>query len=244
MIDNGFLTPRNSAVGTLCTLQMQSLIREGYPAASFGVSDTFAAVMPQLTWESDRGAALDEIGQSLGAFWYPLANERFVIRTVPWTLPGTPVVILRDGDGGLITRFRVGRSRSDVYNAISVNGERADGTTPVFATSLDQDPASPTRVDGTFGIRTRQAHLQTPVSQGQVQQVANDLLRSSKALTESWELEIIPDASLELGDVLGIEAKGRTGVVQVVSGFNLPIDLSPSMSVQLRSQVPGLAEVD
>ncbi len=244
VIDNGFLTPKNSSVGTLCTLQMQSLIREGYPAASFGPSDTFGAVMPQLTWESDRGAALDEIGQSLGAFWYPLADERFVIRTVPWTQPGTPVVTLRTGDGGHITRFRVGRSRSDVYNAIAVTGERADGSEPVYATSLDFDPTSPTRVNGTFGQRTRQAHLQTPVSSGQVQQVANDLLRSSKALTESWSLEIIPDASLELGDVIGIEAKGRTGVVQVVSGFSLPIDLSSGMAVQLRSQVPGLTDVD
>jgi hypothetical protein len=113
----------------------------------------------------------------------------------------------------------------------------------VYATSLDFDPASPTRVTGPFGQRTRQAHLQTPESQGQVQQVANDLLRSSKALTEAWDLEIIPDASLELGDVIGIDAKGRTGVVQVVSGYNLPIDLSAGMALQLRSQVPGLVEV-
>ncbi len=245
VIDNGFLTPHNSAPGTLCTLQMQSLIREGYPAASFGPSDSFDAVMPQLTWESDRGGALDEIGQSLGAFWYPLADERFVIRTVPWTVPGAPVITFRDGDGGMITRFRVGRSRSDVYNAIAVTGERADGSEPVYAVSQDFDPNSPTRVTGTFGQRTRQAHLQTPVSQGQVQQVANDLLKSSKALTESWDLEIIPDASLELGDVIGIEAKRRTGVIQVISGFNLPLDLGGGgMSLQLRSQVPGLTDVD
>jgi hypothetical protein len=242
VVDNGFLRPENSNVGQLCTEQIKSLIVDGVPSATFGTSDTFSNVMPQLTWESDRGAALDEIGQSLGAFWYPLANEQFVIRRIPWTVAGAPVVTLTDGQGGVITRFRVGRSRSEVYNAIAVTGERADGTTPVYAQALDSDPASPTYVLGPFGRRTRQVHLQSTITQGQAQSVANDLLQSSKALTESWDVSIFPDASLELGDVVEIDAGGRSGVIQVISGFQLPLDRSSDMVLQLRSQVPGLLE--
>lgn len=242
VVDNGFLVPQNSNVGQLCTDQMKLLISVGHPGATFGTFDTFSNVMPQLTWEADRGSALDEIGQSLGAFWYPDADEDFVVRRIPWTVAGAPVITLNDGQGGVITRFRVGRSRSEVYNAIAVTGERADGTTPVYAQALDSDPSSPTFVDGPFGRRTRQIHLQTTITQGQAQSVANDQLQSSKALTESWDVSIIPDASLELGDVVGIDAGGRSGVIQVVSGFQLPLDLSGDMTLQLRSQVPGLLE--
>jgi hypothetical protein len=244
VLDNGFLEPRNSSVGRLCTEEVKDLILEGYPGAHFGDSDPFADTMPQLTWESDRGAALDEITKSLGALWYPLADERFVTRRIPWTVSGPPVYTFRDGPGGSVLRFRTARSRSSVYNAISVTGERADGTMPVWANSLDSNPSSPTFIDGGFGRRTRQTHLQTPGSQGQVQSVANDLLQSSKALTESWDLAIIPDASLELGEVIGIEAGNRVDIVQVVSDFQLPLDLSGPMSLSCRSQVPGLLEGD
>lgn len=244
VVDNGFLQPVNSSVGALATTQIKELILDGYPNATFGTDDVLDIRMPQLTWESDRGAALDEVAKSLGALWYELATEQFVTRRIPWTVPGSPVVSLRGGAGGHILRARATRSRSDVYNAIAVTGERADGTIPVYATSLDTNPASPTYVRGPFGRRTRQNHLQTPTSQGQVQGIANDLLQSSKALTESWDITIIPDASLELGDVIGIEVGKRTGVVQVVAGFTYPLDLSGPMPVTCRAQITDLLGVD
>lgn len=244
VIDNGFLQPVNSSVGALATNQIRELILGGYPNATFGTDDVFNVSMPQLTWESDRGQALDEVAKSLGALWYELATEQFVTRRLPWTVPGDPVVILRSGQGGHIVTARATRSRDEVYNAISVTGERADGTIPVYATSLDNNPASPTYVLGPFGRRTRPSHLQTPTTQGQVQSIANDLLQSSKALTESWDLAIIPDASLELGDVIGIEVGKRTGVVQVVSAFTFPLGFSGPMAVSCRAQVPGLLGVD
>jgi hypothetical protein len=240
VIENGFLRPVNSSVGILCVDQIKELILGGYPNAKFGAFDSFSARMPQLTWESDRGQALDEISKSLSAFWYSLATEEFVTRIIPWTQAGSPVVNLRGGPGGHILSARASRSRADVANAIGVTGERSDGTLPVYATSLDVNPESPTYINGPFGRRTRQAHLQTPVSQGQVQSLANDLLQSSKARTESWDLTIIPDASLELGDVLGIEVGNRTGVVQVVSSYVLPLDLAGGMTVSARAQIPAL----
>lgn len=242
VIDFGFVVPQNSSVGILASNQVKQLIADGFPGASFGTFDDFAETMPQLTWESDRGSALDEIAQSLGAFWYALADGSFVLRRIPWTVPGVPVMTLFDGDGGTVVDYRVTRSRSEVYNVISVTGERADGTEPVYAVSEDNNPASPTFVDGRFGRRHRVVHLQTPSSQGAVQTVANDLLRSSIALTESWDLSLVADASLELGDVVDIEAAGRTDVIQVIQGFTLPLDSGP-MNVSLRSQVIGLLEV-
>lgn len=244
VVEDEFTTPFNSTVGLDCVFQIQQIISDRFPDATFGTSDTFGLTMPQLTWQSDPGQALDEIAQSLGAFWYPLANGDFVVRSIPWTVAGSPVVTFSQGDGGAITGYRVGRSRSEVYNVIVVTGERSDGTTPVFAVSSDNNPASPTYVLGNFGRRGKNTYLQTPATTGTVQSVANDLLQSSKALTESWDLAVVPDASLELGDVVAIEAAGRTGIIQVVSGFQLPLDFSGPMTINLRSQVAELLEVN
>ena len=244
VIDNGFTVPQNSSVGVLAAEQIRQLITDGFPGATFGTFDTFGQTMPQLTWESDRGSALDEIAQSLGAFWYPLANADFVLRKIPWTVAGTPVVTFADGDNGSVAGYRVTRSRSEVYNIVTVTGERSDGTAPVYATARDTNTASPTYYLGDFGQRTRNVHLQTPATQGAVQGTANDLLRSTKALTESWEISTVPDASLELGDVVDLAVAGRTGIVQVVSGFQLPLDNAGAMSITMRSQIPGLLEVE
>lgn len=243
VVDNEFLVPFNSTPGLDCVAQMQEVISNQYPGATFGTSDTFGLVMPLLTSQNDPGQFLDSVAQGLGAFWYPLADGNFVVRRIPWTVAGAPVVSLRDGEGGTILGFQAGRSRSGVYNQIVATGERADGTTPVYAVAVDNNPDSPTYNLGKFGKRTRNISMQTPASTGAVQSAANDQLRSSKALTEAWGLSIIPDASLELGDVVSIDARKRTGVVQVISGFQLPLDFVTAMGLTMRSQVVGLLEV-
>jgi len=242
VIENQFEAPVSSNVGQDCVVQIQQIISDRYPDATFGTSDTFGLTMPKLTFQSDPGQTLDGISQSLGAFWYPLANGDFVVRRIPWTVAGTPVVNLSDGDDGIITGYRAARSRSGVFPTIVATSERADGTTPVYAVANDDNPASPTYYLGKFGRRVRNVSLQTPSTPGSIQSAANDFLRSSKALTESWDLSIIPDASLELGDVVTIDAGRRAGVVQVISGFSLPLDFSTDMGINLRSQVIGLLE--
>lgn len=242
VIDNGFEAPVSSSVGILATEQAKILIADGFPGAQFGDFDTFDQVMSNLTWDSDRGDALDQIGRGLGAFWYCLATEEFVIRHIPWTVGGEPVVFYNDGDGGTVTGYQVTRSRSDVYNSVTATAERLDGSAPQYATARDNNSASPTLYGGNFGIRTRQVRTQNPATQGAAQSLADDYLRSSKALTESWEISIIPDPALELGDIVGLEVAGRTEIVQVAQSFTLPLDTSGPQRVSLRAQVPNLLE--
>jgi hypothetical protein len=151
------------------------------------------------------------------------------------------VVTLSDGQDGIILGSPL-RDRSDVYNSITVTGERADGTTPVIAIAEDNNPASPTYVGGPFGRRHRTINLQTPQTQGTAQTAANAWLRRSIALQETWSWTQPPDASLELGDVVSLDAYGRTGIIQVVSGFSLPLNMDSMMTVQARAQIIGALE--
>lgn len=235
VLDFGFQVPENSNVGTAVSTETERLILDALPDATFGAFDVPFLAVPQETWEDDRGSALDELATSVGGYWWALADGRFVLRRVPWTIAGDPVVTLTDQDGGTVLEALPSRSRARVYNSWSVTGERADSSAPVYALRQDLNAASPTFINGSFGRRTNRAYLNTPSNQGAVDNVARVKLQSSVALTENWAYTCAPDAAVELGDVQRLLVRGRD-VIQVVSGFSIPLGLG-DMAVETRSQV-------
>lgn len=239
VLDVAFASPENSQPGNLVLAEFQRLIIAAVPDASFGASDNFLKRMEALTWEFDRGSALDEIARSVAALWYPLANGDFVLRAIPWTIQSPPVVTLTDQTGGTVNAWTRSRSREQIFNVVTVTGERLNGDAPVFATASDSTVSSPTYVGGNFGVKSIVERLQTPSTQGGAQTTAEALLRNYIAPAEEWSLNIVPDAALELGDVLRILVNG-VDTTQVVTGFILPLDLSGNMSVSTRSLVVGL----
>lgn len=241
VVEAGFVKPANAMTGSTVSVQFRTLISDGVPDAVFGVSDVFGQLMPAQTWESDRAGAADEISTTVGAFWYALADGRFVQRRYPWAVPSPSLLTLSDGVGGVIAGSP-SRDREDVYNSITVYGERADGTLPVFAVAEDTNPLSRTFVGGPFGRRHRGIPLRTPQTQGSAQTAADAYLRRSVALQETWTWVQPPDAALELGDVVSLNAFDRTGIVQVVSGFTLPLDTGSMMTVQAHPQTIGALE--
>jgi hypothetical protein len=240
VVEAKFVQPENSQIGAPVSSEFVRLVSDGVPDAQFGTFSLNDLLVPLLTWESDRASALDEMATAAGAYWWALADGTFVIRTYPFATSTLPILTLNQGDGGLLAAVPA-RAREQIYNSITVTGERADGTTPVFALAQDLNPASATYVLGNFGLRHKVISLQTPQTQGSCQSAANDYLRSSVALTESWTWTQPVDAALELGDVVTLNARGESGIIQVVSGFTIPLDLSV-MVVTGRAQIPGLLD--
>lgn len=242
VIDHGFENPENSSAGVLIPTEVQRLISDGLPDAAFGTFDDYTETVKALTWEQDRGAGLDEMGFSVGSYWYPLAGGRFVLRKYPWTVSSAPVITLADGEGGVVTSWAVARQRVSVFNSVIVTGERLNGDGPALGIARDLTPGSPTEYGGHFGIRTEFLRLQTPGSDGAAQLAAQDALRRDISLQEAWSWNMVPDASLELGDVVSLDVAGRTGVIQVIESLLIPLDLSGPMSVTGRSLiVPALS---
>lgn len=243
VVENPFETPRNSLPGELVTDEMHRLIRDRLPGAQFGTDDVFPDRVPLLQWESEPGSALDEMGTALGAFWYAQADGQFVIRRYPWTVRRSPILTMRDGDGGTIIQAGANRSRARVRNVVTFTGERTDGTTPVTATDRDDDAASPTYVDGPFGRRGLIRRLNTPTTDAAARAGARAMRRRATAFVTTWGFTCVPDAALELGDVLRIDARGRKGVVQVVASMSVPLGATePIMNVGCRAQVVDLLE--
>jgi hypothetical protein len=240
--DAKFVVPENSTVGALLIDEWKRLVREGVAGALFGTSDTFTPTVPKLTWQEDRAGACDNLAAAGGAFWYPLADGRFVMRKVPWTQAGAPVLTMSDRSGGTVLRSLPSRDRGELYNLVTVTGERSDGTPPVYASASDDDPNSPTFVDGSFGVRARTIKLTGPQLTQVAQNVAETQLRRGLARNQSWSLEMVADASLELGDVVELDVHGRGGIVQVLAGFSMPLDPGSTMRATSRSQVIGVLE--
>jgi hypothetical protein len=237
VISDQFTSPRNSDVGLYVNDEVRTIIDNRFPQSTFGTSDIFTITVPQLTWDSDPGQALDEMATSVGAFWYPLANGDFVLRKYPWTVPGKPVVTLSDGDSGTVITSHAHKDRLSIFNQIVVTSERVDGSPPVFAVAQDLNPASSTYALGPFGIQSKNISLQTPTTQDGAQDAANAYLKRTTAFTEAWTFTCVPDASLELGDIIGLSVRDRQGIIQVVASFTLPMTVAGTMSVQCRAQV-------
>lgn len=240
--DSGFTLPENSTFLALVTDEFRRLVIEGVPDATFGTFDNIIMRVPVLTWESDRGSACDDLATASGAYWYALANGDYVIRFIPWTVAQTSLITLRDGDGGSIISAEPSLSRENVFNVVTVVGERADGSAPTFAFASDENPDSPTYINGPFGRKSKLVQAQAATNQGQAASLARSLLKQAKALTQSWSVTISPDPSLELGDAVTIQARGLPEALQVVSGFMLPLSGASPMSVALRSVQPGALE--
>jgi uncharacterized protein DUF5047 len=243
VLENRFVRPENSQPSSSITQEVTRLISEGFPAARFGPMETFEEPVRARTWQLERGQALDEITTSAGAFWYPRADGRFVLRRYPWTVPGAPVVTYSDtGKLGSVGVVRAARSRAGVYNSLTVTGERLNGDAPVYALAQDTNAASTTYIDGGFGQRHQMLRLQTPGSVGAAQGAANENLKRLIGLYDVWGWEMTPDASLELGDVAQLDVVGRKGIIQVVAAYRMPLDLSGAMQVAGRSQIADILE--
>lgn len=238
VVEAKFLYPTNSSVGVTVSQQWRQLIVGGVPDAVFGPSDTFSQPMPQLAWAEDRAGAATEVSTSVGAFWYCLADGQYVQRRYPWTVAATPLLTLSDGIGGVVAGAP-SRDRANVYNSIMVTAERADGTTPSYALAQDTNPSSPTYIFGNFGLRHLPVPLQTPTSNAASQAAADAYLKSSIALTEAWAWSMPCDASLELGDTVTLDARGESGIIQVLSAFTMPLVPNSAMACTGRAQVIG-----
>lgn len=244
VVENKFQTPQNSqTLGTVST-EVTRLIQDGFPQATFATYSIADIPVQPLTWQLERGQALDELATSVGAFWYPTAEGNFTLRTYPWTVPGNPVVTYSDGDGGSVIDSTTSRSREDVYNVLTVTGERLNGDAAVFATASDTNSESPTFVNGNFGQRSQLLRLQTPSSQGSAQAAANDNLRRTVALRDTWSWAMTVDAALELGDIVSLDVRGRPDMIQVVDSYTLPLDVGSLMTVRGRAQIVGLINVE
>lgn len=231
----GFLAPTPSNVGALILDEFERLVLQADPRAKFGEHDPITDLVPPLSYDDDRGAALDDLAKAASASWFTLGDGRYVMRWLPWTRPSPSApVILTDGPGGTLLEAYPERSTDGVFNQYTVTSDRPDGGAPMYATAQDDDPTSPTWVLGPFGVRSAPTVRVTgATNQGQLLTLAKALLQRSRTLTSSWQITCRPDGSIELGDSLDVTYQERRAF-QYAASFSIPLGPQGSMSIDGR----------
>ncbi|MFJ2675137.1 DUF5047 domain-containing protein [Streptomyces sp. NPDC087525] len=222
--------------------EIRALIRDALPSATFTAGDAVDAPVPELNWDKDRGSALDNLAQALGARWYALGDGSFTVQRLPYVI-GTPALTLADGPGGTISAARISRSRDGVANSVTVVSERTDGTNPVRSTSRNTASGSPTRYGDRFGRVAQVINVQTPLTQAEAKTLSLAQLGASIGLTEQWDVSCVPDYSLEPGDALryivsGTGTNGRLMGDQILDRVTYPLDTTTAQSLSGRGPVP------
>lgn len=230
-----FESPTNAVTGTQVISQIHRLITQAVPQATFGTNDVEDAPTPKLTWDEDRGQALDDLSEATGGRWFSLGNGDFVVREFIYAV-GTPVQEFMDGPRGLMSGAETTVTRDGTANSVVVVAERMDGTDPVRYVARDGKPASPTLFGGPFGRVVQVIKVQTPLSSAQAQKLARTQLAAATALSEQWSCDVVPDYTMEPGDTVRLAYRGLISD-QVIDGISYPLLTKRPMRLLTRSSV-------
>lgn len=250
VIRAGFFGPSQADTGGNVVTEFRRLVSGGLPSAVFGLSDTFVSTVPPLSYDTDRGAALDSLGKAVGAFWYPLADGSFVLRRIPWTTQPTmqPIAMGSGAEAdlpypGTVTAAWPDKSNDGVYNRLTISVERPDGSQPVYATVEDLDPASKTWIGGPYGVKAATIRITSADNVATALSAAKAAFARAKARAEPWKMTCAPDASIELGDAIGLFWRGRYKL-QIVASFTIPLEANGTMAIDGRDLVDAGLEND
>jgi hypothetical protein len=233
VISYRFEQPRTTTTGTTLG-EIRTLILEALPQAVFGTDTVTDAATPQsLTWDEDRGQALDDLAASLGGRWLANGAGEFTVRPYDYQL-GAVAQEFRDGPGGLLTGATVLRSRAGVSNSIVVVSERTDGSPPLRVPARDSTTGSPTQFGGLFGRVSTILNVQTPLSFTAAQMLAQTQLRSSIALGRQWSASVVPDMSLEPGDTAAMQFMDVRDT-QIIDSIRYPLETQAPMEISTRA---------
>lgn len=230
-----FENPRNSQRGGSVIAEIRSLIREALPMATFGPDDAVDAKVPDLTWDEDRGKAIDDLAAAVGARWYCLGDGSFVVRRYPYITDAVQLDIT-DGPDGVLVGADQDVTADGTANSVVVISERTDGSAPIRVIERNDVASSPARYGGPFGKRVQTITMQTPVTLYEAQIIAIEQLAALSALSEQWTAAMVPDMTIEPADVVRFEWRGIQSV-QVVDSVSYPLTPDATMNLGTRSNV-------
>jgi hypothetical protein len=222
-----FEQPWNVDSGIVFTSALQALIVDVDPSFALNVDAyPFPPLIlsdKPLTYETNRGQALDEIAAGVGAVWYPTRIGNFATTPNPFAQTTQPpsALTLDDTLGDVFTMTDQ-TTRQDIRNSVTVVVERTDNTDPVRVTVRDADPSSPTQWGTTFGKQNLIVKLQSPAEQSDAETYAQLRLRQGVGLTHTMTIDTPLWTVLDPFDVVTVRYRNVV-TCQVIQQVTYPL---------------------
>lgn len=233
--DDKFTAPYStrSAVGSITSIRL--LIQSSIPDAVVTSSLSDVTLGP-CTWDTgdDRWAAVQELATAAGAEVWADPDGIWHVEPLPDLLTAPVAWEIAADEGGVMIEAAAGWSRDGMYNVVIASGENTEsGTAPVSATAEDDDPTSPTYVDGPFGRVTYLYSSPTLTNTPRAQAAADALLAQAIKPAATADITSLPNPLLEPGDVIrAVYGSGRRDLHQV-QGYTIGLGLGDAFTLQM-----------
>lgn len=191
------------AAGTNVGTAIQAMLTSRYPGLAFNFAPT-AVTLPALAYDEtqDLWQAAIELAKVAGMELYFDRPGAVVMQ--PFRDPAVDPVTFTVTGGINLVRIGATSTNADTFSRVIVIGEGVSGSATVRATSVDNDPASPTYYLGPFGDVPKFLRSPLIMTAGQAQVIADALLTRVKGLSEQIDFEALPDPTVEAGAVTQI----------------------------------------
>lgn len=202
-----FLQPVTLPAGTLRTAAAAQILRGVVP---FVIDDAVPADWQTggAVWDRERIDALIDLCEGWGTrYWM---DDAGVVRISPKLTGRTPEIEFRDGDRGRLVDARPVDTEARAFNAYVVTNQPQGQVPPVSAiATIDNGPL---RWGGPYGFQPAFFSTPTlPADQGQLLQIAKNLLERSRMRLERLTAECLPDPRVNAGTVVRV-ASARSGI--------------------------------
>lgn len=198
-----------------------------------------SAYTPQLYWDQDRWAAIEDLARSIGCVVYFDADGNAVIAKLP-TITDPVAWWVDAGESGVMVAGSRETSREGTYNGVVASGESAGQFLPYSATVTDNDPSSPTYWGGTFGRKPYFYTSPAITTQQQATDAATAMLATVKGMSRQLTLTCVPNPALEAGDVIRVRFPDGSAETHLVDAFDVPLGPADAMNITTRSSNPDL----
>lgn len=153
----------------------------------------------------------------------------------------TPTPVASFTEGSTATFLSLKRTFSDVntFNVVVVTGEGTVFGLPFrSAPAQDNDPNSPTFINGPYGSVVHTETSPFAYTQVQVDQYAQLILRRSLGAQDTVEMPTIVNPALDVDDCIQITRKraGLTNVLYIIDSVTIPLKATDSMKVKTRER--------
>ncbi len=206
--------PSGSLTGTLRGLVEPAL------TVDLGGAPTDRAVPAGLNWDSDRLAAVYELLDAWPAEARVTENGYLAV-TTPAAV-GTPVLDLTNGAGGTVIQATGETTRDGCFNAVVARGTAPDGGQ---IQGVAYDHVGPRRYGGPFNPLPVPYYYFSPLLATAAQcaaAAATILARLRRQAGRVLEVEMVPDPTIQDGDVVTVTTEDLDHVPAVVERLNLP----------------------